>query len=388
MSISSVQAEAPELRTLPVRDLNLALGDFTNPRTITGLGKDDISELSRDIKERGLQVRPQVFELTKDGVVHWVIKDGQRRILALNLLKVDSVEVEVVGKKEYSPEVAAEMIMGALADVGHREGLSSYEQTAAAARLLSLGTSQTVIGNRIKRSKAWVSTMLAAWRKSTDELKAEWKIGKVTDEQFKDLANVPTEKQPEALADITSLREKGDRAAARKAAKEVSEKATGKPVPRKIEVVTWDPKTKREVVTKMPIKEAQKKGLVRNEKEVGPRPGVRSIEEYAKLRTLPLRGHRTPYVRGMLDMAAFAVGALSPEKFDPSWKGFLKMMASAMAKASAAASKESGGAKKEKGEKGVAKDKPKKGNAIVARAKAKAAAKAKKREPKKERKGK
>jgi ParB-like chromosome segregation protein Spo0J len=344
--------------TVRVDQLKLSFGEFVNPRTITGLTKGEIAELADDIQARGLRTKPEVHKLTKDGEVHYVVEDAQRRVLALTKLGVKEVEVSILSEREYTPEVAAEMMMSALGNAMHREGLSSYEQAEAAARLLEGKKDQKTIGQALGRSKTWVSYMLNAWKKSTPELRAQWKAGLFTDEQFKNLADVPAPKQVEAAADITTLREKGDRAAARKVAKEASEKEIGKPVPRKIEVVTWDPKTKKEVVTKVSRAEAEKKGIVRTENAPTatpvPRPPIRMVEEYAKLRKMKMKGPRDSYVRGMLDMAAFVVGELGQAKFEPAWAKFCTSMIPVHAA-------------KTKPEK---KAKAAKGSAIVARAKA------------------
>lgn len=268
--------------------------EYINPRTHTGLDKQSIHELADDIKRRGLE-DPIVVVPVQDGdETVYVIRRGQRRLRAVTLLQWKEVDVVLEPVMTYSPKAMFDLAEGSLAADARGARITTAEEVAAAQLMLQGGRSQADVGRALNRSKAWMSTMIGAARAATPEVMEAWTKGKIPDEQFKDLASVRKEKQVDALADVITLREKGDRSQARQAAKKVA----GRTEPKK----------------------AVSSGNAS--------PSKRAIEEYAKLRRVPVKGPRHPYVRGMLDMAALAIGELSEDRLEGEWRRFLTLIAS------------------------------------------------------------
>jgi ParB/RepB/Spo0J family partition protein len=303
------------------------IASFTNPREHTGLEKAAIQELAEDIATRGVQAPLRVRRVIVEGKVHTVIMDGQRRYLALKLLdkKGDTIVPvydEESEPQEFTTEVAAQMLDDALAIGTHRRELSSYELVQSAVRLRSSGSrTNEQIGGSIGKSGSWVSRMLTAIGKAEPDVVSAWRTGKITDEQFKDLAATEKAQQAPTLTNVVEMRASGDREAiaeARQAAK------MNTPAPQ--------PKAKAKAA-----KQAELAITARNDgkkaKAVAPsppkpaKPSPARIAEFVELRTT--RPSREPYIRGLLDMAAFVVGEITDDDFSPAFRAYQKAVAKA-----------------------------------------------------------
>lgn len=217
-------------RTAKATDILLEHEHFHNPRTFTGLDDKDIEALGTEIKEHGLLDPPTVqrIKLSNGDIVDLAI-DGQRRILAVKEKLPRGTEIPVIDLTEepieMTPEAGDRLVNIALQSL-RREGLSSYELVAVAVNKKKQGQSLDEISDAIGKSKSWCSRMLNAWDAATEKLKLEWRKGKLTDEQFKDLAEVKEpEKQVEKAKEVIAARESGDKAEARVLAKETKETA-------------------------------------------------------------------------------------------------------------------------------------------------------------------
>lgn len=217
-------------RTVLLGELALECEHFQNPRTITGLGDKSVTSLAESIKKDGIVDPPTVQRVRlSDGKIIDLTIDGQRRVLAGLEALPKNTPIPVVDLSDeivdMSPVVGDMLIDKALTSL-RREGLSSYELVGVAVKKRAAGKSLEEIGEKLDRSKSWVSRMLSAWDKASDKLKLEWRKGKLTDEQFKDLAEVTDpEKQIDKAKEVISARESGDKTEARVLAKETKETA-------------------------------------------------------------------------------------------------------------------------------------------------------------------
>jgi hypothetical protein len=310
---------------------NLALEHalWKNPRTITGLGDKELREFGEDIHERG-QIMPCLVQKivapdTEDGYVNLVL-DGQRRCMGLEAYartaKVSKHKIELKcvdlypDAIELTQESSDRMLRDILAAAVKRAGLGSFEQTEAAMQLKSRNAEMTMaeIGKAIGRSESWVSRMVRARKLACDALVNAWARQKVTDEQFKDLADInPHDKQKEALDDLLGLREKGGRdskAEARnklkeKAAKAKAEKKAGKPAKKSKAKKAATAKANPDVLTKT-------KPLLSE---------IVGLKQYKK--------PSDPYVKGVMDMARYSMGEMSVDDFAPAYRTYLKQCSKA-----------------------------------------------------------
>lgn len=317
-------------RTVAYGDLVTFIpGLWVNPRSHTALDPKSLSELADDIKLRGQQDPFKVQRVRipgKDEVIELVL-DGQRRFKAAakaGFKKDDGIMVidmtdEIV---ELDAKSSAKLLIDILAVGTFREGLSSFEQSAAAETLKASGKSLGEIGRAIKRSDAWVSLMLKARKNATEQLLEDWRLGKVTDEQFKNLAEIKVaSEQKKALVETIELREKPatngtnghgtsreGKAEARAHTAELAAKfrEEGKKEKAAAKAAKAKPSKKVETKKAAPERHPPSKAL------------IQELVDLSKKR-LPT----ADYMKGMMDCARYVLGEIGPEKFGKPWRVFL-----------------------------------------------------------------
>jgi len=204
-----------------------------------------------------------------------------------------------------------------MAAANYRESLSTYEQAMAAQRLRADHMDQADIARALRRSPSWVSRFLKALSQATPSLLANWRGGKVTDEQFKDLADVKTEEQSEALEQIKETRAKGDKSSARAMVKEVSGKAKAEKVAAKQSSKAAKPVTTKQLA-KLAAKDAKE----------SPTKGAAMIFAPTKLvlsQLVELATKKAPhheYAKGVVDGVKYALGLLDESKLGKAWHDF------------------------------------------------------------------
>jgi len=318
-------------RWVPLGELRLEFGCWTNPREFTGLSADDIDILAASIHSRTAQIDEATYAGIKDplevvrilanGSVINLVIDGQRRHKAATkayrgdesvLIPVVDLEDEPIEK--LTPAHANKYLRTALEMVGTRSGLSSYELSESAQKLrgtmdentskeFTLAAIATIVG----RSESWVSKILKARGDAKPALLSQWKKGEITDEQFKDLASVKTPAaQAKAAEAVVEARKAGDKAASRTIAKEQKEIVKAK--------AARTPKAARGPVVKG---EQEEIPLAPPRKSV-PFPVVEDLLDQSKKHP-PTHD----YVKGIMDGVRYANGLMDPAKFAGPWHTYL-----------------------------------------------------------------
>lgn len=319
------------LREVLLSDLVLDLPPlWTNPRSFTGLTKQSIAELGEDIKSRerdgapGIQVPLKVQRVIVPDRTEplELVLDGQRRYLGVKaagykgstpIVVIDHMEDPL----ELNAKSSAMLLLDIMAAANYRESLSTYEQAMAAQRLRADHMDQADIARALRRSPSWVSRFLKALSQATPSLLADWRGGKVTDEQFKDLADVKTEEQSEALEQIKETRAKGDKSSARAMVKEVSGKAKAEKVAAKQSSKAAKPVTTKQLA-KLAAKDAKE----------SPTKGAAMIFAPTKLvlsQLVELATKKAPhheYAKGVVDGVKYALGLLDESKLGKAWHDF------------------------------------------------------------------
>jgi hypothetical protein len=306
---------------------------WKNPRTITALGNKDLLDLGEDLVERGQKQDVLVQQIKmEDGSIIELVIDGQRRCLALELQcktkkkSKSSVEVRVTdylpSPVELTIESSDRMLLDALAVGIKRAGLSSFEQTEAAVALRNHNPERTMsdVGMAIGRSESWVSRMVRARSLASPKLVTAWSKGKVTDEQFKDLADInPHDRQEEALGESLGLREGGGREAKAEARNKLKEKAQTAKAEKKAAKQAKKPAKAK--------KESKKAKATNGHAKSNPdvfskaKPGLAEITGLIKMKK-----PSDPYVKGLMDGALYAQGEIAPDEFKPAWRTYLKQV--------------------------------------------------------------
>lgn len=318
-------------RWVPLGELRLEYGCWTNPREFTGLAPEDIDALAASIAARttqnmdtevtyaGIKDPLEVVQLQANGSIINLVIDGQRRHKAATkaykgdksvLIPVVDLEEEPIAK--ITPELANKYLRTALEMVGTRSGLSSYELSHSALKLrdtmdentkkvFTLATIATIIG----RSESWVSKILKARDSAKPTLLNQWKKGELTDEQFKDLATVKTPAaQAKAAEAVVEARKAGDKTTSRTLAKEQKE------------IV----KAKAAKVPKGPV--------IKGEQEEIPLAPPRKPVPFPVVEDLLDQSKKHPptheYVKGIMDGVRYAAGLLDPAKFSAPWHTYLE----------------------------------------------------------------
>ncbi len=376
-------------RTITLDLLRLDHPLWTNPRTVSGMSDAELDELGDDLLDRGQQLDitvqmvydsprsraewPAADPLPAEPVVvrdlegmdpaeadpspdsevdadadaptmegdisepFALVLDGQRRVLALTRAckrrkkGLRTVEVKVSdyseGAVEFTAAYAGTLFENITAAAIHRKGLSSYEQLEAARKGLARGRTMAQAAKTINRSESWVSRMNRAYDRAGPSLIDLWKAGKVTDEYFKDLADVKggTEAFPfrnqeiatqEALAIQTAATGREAKTAARHL---VKEKAAEAKQARKAEAKASKPEKPAK-----PEPAAKGKGKAKAEPEPtrkDPPAKVTSRVFYAMGQThKPL----DPYVKGFMAHAAYDLGEIAADQLASSFRSYLK----------------------------------------------------------------
>lgn len=315
------------LRMIEAGDLVLEIDPYwKNPRSITGMSDEELREIGHDVKQRG-QMSPLLVQRVTNGatdkdnkpLVQELVLDGQRRVLGVmkecgKNFKLQVIDYDEANLIELNETSASQLLLDALA-TGHREGLSSWEQSETAERLHKSNKSHAEIGRAIRRSPSWVSRMLKARANASEKLMASWKKGEITDDQFKDLAVEAPAEQPKAIKELVELRESGDKSEAFARQKEIvatakAKKAEAKPVkPEKVA------KPGKAAKVAKPEKPAPAKE---------PTPAKPTGAALADL--LDMAAKHPPihdYVKGVLDAVRYATGLMHTEKFAAPWKKWL-----------------------------------------------------------------
>lgn len=179
---------------MPLSHLKLSDGEFTNPRTKSGLDDGSIRELAVSIGEHGLLVPLRV---RADGV----ILAGQRRFRAMTMLATDPVGIAKSSEPPWNERLFIQRANDlktngvvvlvddsenddgvALVDNLMRSDLSTYETAAKLAQIRDGGfrLSNSDIAKKVGRSRSWVQRMLSAWDGSSDAVKDLWRSGEMT----------------------------------------------------------------------------------------------------------------------------------------------------------------------------------------------------------------
>jgi hypothetical protein len=233
MTTTTAPTAITNARFVPLKDLVIEHPLWTNPRTVTGLSDDEIAELGTDIKGRGIQVPLSVQKIwakSEGGEIINLVLDGQRRYLGARGVLPKDHEVPVTDRTAQpillTPETADELMLDMLAVATKREGLSSVELSEIAERLRNRGRKLSDIAKAIGKNEGWISKILKARSLATPKLLLRWRKGELTDEQFKDLAEVKDKETQETKVDeVIKARQSGDKAEARTIAKEIKETA-------------------------------------------------------------------------------------------------------------------------------------------------------------------
>jgi ParB-like chromosome segregation protein Spo0J len=295
---------------LPKRDLHATVSDtasfddlclnpteygieFTNPRRT--FSKADVKSLAEDIARVGVQNPLQVWRTAdKDGKTRLVIIGGQRRYLALEMLREGKLK-GVKAPKSLFDEVpvrvtdgltATEARVRAFRDNSDHEQMTDYDLTVALADLVfELGGKghQKEAVALIGKSTTWASRRLRAYENASEPLKKAWQAGKVPFDDVKDIASISDAKgaQQKKLTEYLDTRQSNAEGETRKSKAEAKKKL--------------------------------------NKKEAAPKPERVKPGVLADM-AAQLAGAKDDYLRGMHDMAKFALGELPMGKLDKSYK--------------------------------------------------------------------
>lgn len=343
--------EAQALRYVPFEALDLEYKFWANPRTHTGMGDTEIQDLATSILAgtqsgseggeevktyAGVRVPLEVVMIRSNGSFLNLVIDGQRRHKAIEvahlppdtLVPVLDLEPEPI---EWTREIADYYLLRALSAVGTRAGLSSFELSESAVRLRDSKDKETgkpltlaKIAAAIGRSESWCSRFLSARERASPKLIHQWKMGELTDEQFKDLAAERNpERQAENAKDVVEARTSGDRATARTIAKE-----------RKIvarSAAPAEPKGGKATGPTVSLGSSSAKAAPAAE----PKPEPRKPPSFAIVEDLLDMGKRKPpthdYVKGLMDGVRWASGLMDAAKFGKAWVAYMQHVAGARA---------------------------------------------------------
>jgi len=320
-------AEEREVRYERLSSIRIEYKHWQNPRQRTGLEDAKIKALAESISARsttdetgivtaGLKQPLDVVSIKANGGTVLLAIDGQRRTRAMEYLGLPSdTLVPVFYYKpepiDWTPAVAAELLLEVVEMASTREGLSSFELADVAQRLRSskdedTGKEYTMakIAKAIDRSESWCSKILGAMKTATPALLLRWQKGEVTDEQFKDLATTKEPaKQKAALEAVVEAKSSGDARAARTLAKEAKVIA------------------KRDQKPKKPAKGEQTS--IDTPPPMRPTPGA-ILDDL--IRVADERPPTHDYVRGIMDGLRYARGAIDPKNFGKPWGAYMALV--------------------------------------------------------------
>jgi len=286
--------------TRPLAQLVLSGGKdgFSNPRA--SIDARGISELAGSIERDGLLYPLCVWE-TMDGRKKInVVVEGGRRLRAIQKL-VKEGRANGLGKavpvRIVRATSRAEANIIALVGNIQRVNLSSYEVAVSMAALRSSGLQQKAIAEKIGKSRSWVSRKMAALDGASDFVLSAWKSGELPDEDVESLASVRTvDTKSGKLTKKPDHVEQNRRLEKIMAHRKVGTDSKGK--------VKKDAASKARSVARGGAAEPVKRAA-----------SAAMLASYAKATETSKIG----YIRGMHDMAEFALGRIGAAKFDQVW---------------------------------------------------------------------
>lgn len=337
-------------RWVALGDLVIEYRHWRNPRSLTGLGDDDIAALATDIASKtrdvvldgtdevetyaGIDDPLDVVMIAQNGSAVNLVIDGQRRFLAVTKAYSGDPHVMVpVRDREPAPvgwtqAISNRYLSEALTKVGLRSGLGAYELALNAKFLrdqrdedTSAQYTQERIAQIIGRSESWVSKILKALNNASPKLLHRWEIGEITEEQFRDLAVDKNVKRQDSAAEaVVEARASGGRNAGRVIAKEAKE------------VVKAKAKAK---VERAKAGSPAKKSKEPQQSEI-PLPPPRKPPPFAVVEDLLGVSAKKPpthdYVRGALAGIQWATGLLDAAKMGKPWHDYITRCADGRAK--------------------------------------------------------
>lgn len=321
-------------RTVRLSDLVLEAPLWANPREFSGLDARHLKELGESIQAKGIVDPLKVQRILVNGDIVELVIDGQRRVLAGREVLDGDAEIPVVDVEEEPCELTVdkgdELLLKALTTL-EREGLSSYELAKVAQRMKDRGKEGAYIAEAIGKSAGWVSKILKAWRAASPKLMQQWRKGDITDEQFKELAEIKDqEKQAEEAKEVVQARKDGDKGEARMRAKEAKETA------RKESKDEDDGKISNgvnginnhdlDIGKNKPVVKGPQLSLLdgagKADKPKKPSGPARIVLE----EMVGLTAKRPPvsdYVKGLMDGVRYALGEIHPDKFGKAWTQYI-----------------------------------------------------------------
>lgn len=325
-------------RAVPLSKLWLDAPGWINPREFSGLEDDDIAKLGQSIKDKGIVDPFKVAQVKINGDVIDLVIDGQRRYKAAVHVLAKNAPIPVIDLVEEPIELTEDnidMLLEKAFTTLEREDLSSFELASAAERWKARGKTGEWIAKRIDRSPSWVSKMLKAKAAAKPKLLLAWRKGEVTDEQFKELAEVKdADEQTQKAAEVVQIRKGGDKTEARVKAKEVKETARvanghaknghGKPtVPPAVAggQMTFDG-TEDKPAPDTDVHFSRAKGPAPEK----PKPEHKAPSKLALQELVDVAAKRPPtadYVKGLVDGVRYALGIIDPGDFSKAWTQYL-----------------------------------------------------------------
>jgi hypothetical protein len=240
---AEIAGRAP--RWVRAGDLLLEYKHWRNPRTLTGLDPISLQALANDIRKKsvptgasvmtGIEESLWVVRIARGNLVDELVIDGQRRVRALELTDLGPDALVPVRDREPEPvvwtkELAQRYFAEVHKTVALREGLSAFELSESAQDLRASNDPDTgnvytmaKIGEILGRSESWISKILTARKSASPKLLGRWRDGEISEEQFRDLAGSKGSEQDSAADKVADARAAGDKAEARRSAREQKE---------------------------------------------------------------------------------------------------------------------------------------------------------------------
>ncbi len=298
----------PLMTTRKVRlgDLKLEHEHWSNPRSTSGLDDRSIEAFGEELKLRGIQDPPKVQRVMVGDEVIDLVVDGQRRVRSALTVMSKNTEIEVIDRTaepiELTWEVSDLILLEMLSVASYREGLSSIELSDVAERMRNRGRTLADIAQAVRRDESWVSKILKARLAATPKLYEEWRRGRLSDEQFKDCANVKDpEKQIAVVKEVLDARKSGDLAGGRLIAKEAASSA----------------KPSKPVVPKQVS--GRQLSLIKPDRKA---PSKSVLEDAIKLAEARAPVH--DYPKGVLDGFRVALGVIELDDLPKAWTSYVQ----------------------------------------------------------------
>lgn len=241
--------------------------------------KASLKSLAASIQAAGLKYPLQIWETTHEGKVLHVVVDGSRRTKAIEMI-LDEKPSHPLSKGVPVRMIQAKNLIqaryAAAACNMQRENLTSYEMAQEMYRLKELGETQKSIAANLNRSEAWVSRKISAYEGAGAALKKAWRQTLLPDEAVEEFATLGENEQIVAVEEALTSRGSEGRSQARKKQKRRAKK----------------------------LKRAS------------------GAEIQALILTAERAAKDQRYIRGMLDMALFAIGLIDEDGFEMEWRRF------------------------------------------------------------------